>query len=126
MKAWAGREWDPEGWRARCERKRPFVNVIDGRIAGFIELDPDGHVDCTFVHPDFARQGVMSGLMEAVKREARELGLDRLHAEVSITARPFFERHGFVWLKDQMVMIRGVELRNSLMEWRTGSGGTVG
>ncbi len=114
--AWSGRGTNPDGWRERCERKRPLVNEVEGRVAGFMELDPDGHIDCTFVDPVYAGKGVMSALMEAVKAEAGGLGVDRLHAEVSITALPFFKRHGFTVLRENLVNIRGVELTNFIME----------
>jgi putative acetyltransferase len=121
LTAWAGTKGDPEqwsrDWKARCERKRPFVKEVDGKVAGFIELDPDGHIDCTFVDPDHAGQGVMNEIMAEVKREACLLGLPRLFAEVSITARGFFERQGFEWKRDNVAAIDGIELDNFIMEW---------
>ncbi|RYD27900.1 MAG: GNAT family N-acetyltransferase, partial [Verrucomicrobiaceae bacterium] len=46
LAAWSGTKGDPDtwsrDWKARCERKRPFVKEIDGKVVGFIELDPDG------------------------------------------------------------------------------------
>jgi len=116
LEAWCGTKTDDDAWRKRCELKQPFVKVLDGRVAGFIELDRDGHIDCTYVDPDFARRGVMSEIMEAVKDEARSLGLTRLFAEVSITARPFFEKHGFRHLRDNEVHIGDVALVNFIME----------
>ena len=116
LEAWCGTKTDEEAWRRRCELKQPFVKELNGRVAGFIELDPDGHIDCTYVDPDFARRGVMSEIMEAVKDEARALGLTRLFAEVSITARPFFEKHGFHHVQDNEVHIEGETLVNFIME----------
>ena len=114
--AWSSGNIDFEKWRERCERKQPFVKEIDGRVAGFMELDPDGHIDCTYVDPAYARRGVMSEIMKAVKAEARGRGLTRLFAEVSKTARPFFEKHGFVYLRDNEVHLRGETLVNFIME----------
>lgn len=122
LRAWAGTkgnhgDWSRD-WKARCERKRPWVKVLDGRIAGFIELDPDGHIDCAFVDPEYAGQGVMDEIMAGVKCEAVRLGLPRLFAEVSITARKFFERQGFVWVRDNVAVIHGIGLANFIMEWK--------
>lgn len=121
LAAWAGTKGDSESWsrdwKARCERKRPFVKELDREVVGFIELDPDGHIDCTFVDPLHAGQGIMDEIMTEVKREAVRLGLTRLFAEVSITARGFFERQGFVWKRDNVAVIDGIELANSIMEW---------
>jgi putative acetyltransferase len=40
----------------------------------------------------------------------------RLFAEVSTTARPFFEANGFVVLAPQVVTVRGVDFVNYRME----------
>lgn len=121
LKAWAGTKGDAEDWsnqwKARCERKQPFVKVLDGHVVGFIELDPDGHIDCTFVDPDYVGKGIMDEIMGEVKKEAMRLGLRRLHAEVSITARPFFTRQGFTWVSDHVALIKGIPLVNFIMEY---------
>ena len=116
LNAWAPRHPDPELWRQRCEIKQPFVKELQGRVVGFIELDPDGHVDCTYVDPAHSGVGVMSEIMFEVKRAAIEMKLPKLFAEVSKTARPFFERHGFVWVRDNLVSLQGVSLENFIME----------
>lgn len=125
LNAWAGNKADPEkwnrDWQARCERKLPFVKVLDGCVIGFIELDLGGHIDCTFVDPDHVGQGVMDEIMAEVKREAVRLELPKLFAEVSITARKFFERQGFAWVRDNTAVIGEVELANFIMEWKVGS-----
>jgi putative acetyltransferase len=125
LNAWAGSEPDSgrwnRDWQERCEKKRPFVKVLDGRVIGFIELDPDGHIDCTFVDPDYVGQGMMDEIMTEVKREAVRLGLPKLFAEVSITARKFFERQGFVWVRDNTAVIGEIELANFIMEWKVDS-----
>jgi len=118
LEAWAGPSVDPDRWKRRCLEKNPFVNEVDGKVAGFIELDPDGHIDCTYVDPAHAGRGVMSQLMDAVKEEAARQQMGGLAAEVSITARGFFERHGFVWVRDNIANVRGVSMVNYIMECR--------
>jgi GNAT superfamily N-acetyltransferase len=105
-----------EKWRTRCERKEPWVAVVDGKVGGFIEFDSDGHVDCTYVAPTHARKGLMSAIMDRIFEEARQTNLLRLYAEVSITARPFFERHGFRVVRDNPHEVRGVPVLNYIME----------
>lgn len=61
-------------------------------VTGFIELEPDGHIDCFYVHPRGAGRALFATLLAA----AREAGLSRLHVEASDAARPFFAREGFV------------------------------
>lgn len=121
LDAWAGTKADPDqwtrDWQARCERKQPFVKVLDDKVVGFIELDPDGHIDCSFVNPDHAGQGIMDEIMTRVKQHATSQGITRLFAEVSLTARKFFERQGFVRVRENIATINGVNLPNLIMEW---------
>ena len=119
-KAWAtpidsDPNWEAK-WRQRCERKQPWVAEVDGEIAGFIEFDADGHVDCTYASPTHAGRGHMSAIMERIFEEARQSHLVRLYAEVSLTARPFFERHGFRVTRENPHTVRGVPMLNNLME----------
>ncbi len=54
--------------------------------------------------------------MQEIEKEAIEKLISRAYAEVSITARSFFEAKGFQTVKQQTVQIRGVELINFVME----------
>ncbi|MEM0895442.1 MAG: GNAT family N-acetyltransferase [Verrucomicrobiota bacterium] len=118
--AWATPiEEDPawaEKWRKRCERKDPWVAVADGEVVGFIEFEPDGHIDCTYVSPSHSKRGHMTAIMNRIFEEARQSNLIRLYAEVSVTARPFFERHGFRVVRDNPHEVRGVPILNYIME----------
>ena len=116
LRAWANPPVNPEHWKHRCREKQPFVNEREGQVAGFMELDTDGHIDCAFVDPAHVRTRVMSELMEEVKRRARQKGICKLFVEVSKTARPFFEFHGFSWVRDGSVTVRGATLEHAVME----------
>ncbi len=54
--------------------------------------------------------------MEQLVCWATRRGLRRLHAEVSVTAQPFFERMGFRLVRPQVVERRGVKFDNLLMD----------
>lgn len=120
--AWSARQPNPEHWRKRCGLKRPFVAIDGGRISGFLELDPDGHIDCAYVNPDFKRRGVMTSLVRHAVRTCFALKLERVYVEASITARPLFEREGFAVLAENRVDIAGVKLLNYRMELRNPDG----
>jgi putative acetyltransferase len=114
--AWASADIDPIRWASRFTGRFVPVAEIGGRIAGFGELESDGHVDRFYVSADHQRQGVGNAIMAAIVAEARLRRLSRLFSEVSITARPFFETHGFVVTSPQTVVCRGVEFLNYRME----------
>lgn len=120
--AWADRRPNPEHWRRRCERKRPFIAEVEGHVAGFVELDPDGHLDCLYVSPDFARRGVATALVRHAVDRAWYAGAARMYVEASHCLRPLLEREGFVVVAEQSVDVRGVALTNFRMELRRPEG----
>ncbi len=114
--AWAPTPVDYEHWAKRLNAKKPFIAFIEGRVAGFIELDADGHIDCTYTHPDFQGRGVASSLYERLLTEAWEKNIKRLYVEASLVAKSFFEHRGFSMVKKNEVHRNGVTLVNFTME----------
>jgi putative acetyltransferase len=114
--AWAPEEIDCAAWAKRYRHRQGWVAEVDGVLAGFSDLEPNGHLGMMYVHPDHQRCGVASALLGQIEEAARAQGLDRLYTEASITARPFFERRGFRLIAQQTVMVRGEELVNYRME----------
>lgn len=114
--AWCEKKPNPSHWKQRCERKNPYIFAINGRVVGFCELDPDGHIDCTYVHPEHARKGIASQLVSHAVEAAIAKGLSRIYVEASICAKPMFEKSGFTVVEEYTVQIRGVGLKNFEME----------
>ena len=104
------------GWKKKWENIIPLVALMDNKIVGFAEFESNGHIDCFYVHHEHQGYGVGSSLMNAIFNKTNTLGLQRVFAEVSITAKPFFESKGFKVVKQQKVSIRGTELTNFVME----------
>jgi len=105
-----------EGWQKKWSKLIPIVATIDNEIVGFVEFEDNGHIDCFYVHHNFQSMGVGSALVNAVECAAKEKQIKRIFAEVSITAKPFFEAKGFSVVKKQTVNIRGCDLVNFVME----------
>jgi putative acetyltransferase len=114
--AWAPDAPDTAVFAARRGAKPTFVAEYDGKLAGFTDLDGDGHIDMFYVNPDFQRRGVASAMLRFLAERAQSEKRKRLHSEVSITARPVFERHGFKVLAYQSVQTNGQALGNYRME----------
>lgn len=115
LEAWSPTPVDHAHWRARLATKKPFVAEMEGAIVGFIELEPDGHIDCFYTHRDFQRRGVGRRLYDHLLAAARARGIVRLHVEASEIARPFFEGVGFVLERPQCVERGGESLTNYIM-----------
>ena len=116
ISAWAPEERDMAEFAARRTAKPTFVAEYKGEIAGFTDLDGEGHIDMFYVNPDFQRRGVGSAMLRFVSARALSEKYKRLHGDVSITARPVFERHGFKVLEYQTVQTNGQALGNFRME----------
>jgi putative acetyltransferase len=118
IRAWASDDIDPVRWAERFAGRFVAVAERDGSLAGFAELESDGHVDRFYVAADCQGRGAGRAMLGALVAEARRLGLGRMFTEASITAKPFFESQGFVVLTPQVVTLRGQEFVNYRMERR--------
>ncbi len=116
VRAWAPDFIDPVQFARRSEARSTWVADCEQRVAGFSDLEPDGHIDMLFVHPDFQRRGVARALLAQLERCARNGRINRLYTEASITAKPVFEAVGFQVLAAQTVTLRTESLTNFLME----------
>ena len=114
--AWA--QVDRNVWALRRLDRPTWVALVDSVIAGFIDLESNGHIDMLFVDAASQRGGVASALLDTVENAARVQRLAVLDTDASITARPFFEKHGFQVVRSRDVALRGQRLTNFRMEKR--------
>ncbi|NOK63762.1 MAG: GNAT family N-acetyltransferase [Chloroflexi bacterium AL-W] len=114
--AWAPYPIGYDRWYYRCELKRPFIVCDADTAVGFIELDPDGHIDCHYVHSTWNRRGVGGLLLDHVERVCRALGKPRLYVEASLIAVGLYEQRGFYRVKEQHVVVGSQLLQNFLLE----------
>ncbi len=109
-----------DDWQKKWAKIIPVVALYGDKIVGFAEFESNGHIGCFYVHHNFQGRGVGSALIFAIEIEAKKNNIHRICAEVSLTARLFFERKGFHIIKKQMecsnVMVRGCKLTNFVME----------
>lgn len=118
LAAWAPDAIDRERWARRRENRETWVATVDDAVAGFTDLEPDGHLDMLFVDADHQGMGLAARLVAAVEASACARGLLRIFTEASLTARPFFERRGFVVLAAQEIALGDQVLCNFRMEKR--------
>lgn len=116
INAWAPLPIDYDYWRHKCELKRPFLYVDGDAICGFIEFDPDGHIDCHYIAPEFSRQGVGGKLLLHVLNMADSLQLPRVYVEASHLAKGLYLKHGFRVVRPNQAERGGVVIENWIME----------
>ncbi len=118
IQAWAPADLDPGIWTAKIREIRPFVAELNGNVAGYADLQPNGYIDHFFVSGHHPRQGVGSKLMTHIQNEARAQSIRELTSDVSRTAQPFYERFGFAVVEQRFPVVRGVMIPNALMRHR--------
>lgn len=115
VKAWAPDERDLKEWALSFNNKQVFIAEKDHKIAGFGELEKNGHIDRFYVHPDYAGMGVGKFIYQGLEAEAKKMELPLLFVEASITAKPFFEKMGFAMTLEQIVYRKEVAFTNFKM-----------
>jgi putative acetyltransferase len=73
-----------------------LVALIGGAPVGFIVLADGGLIDQLYVHPAVARTGVASVLCDAIEKLASARKIESLVVDASDTAKPLFERRGYI------------------------------
>lgn len=113
--AWAPADPDRGSWLNRRAQLNTVVAVVDDVVVGFTDVSGSGFIDMMFVDPAVGRRGIATALLLWVRTEAERLGSSSLTTHASITARPFFEAHGFVVDHERHPTLRGVVMLNYSM-----------
>ncbi|MCP1301680.1 GNAT family N-acetyltransferase [Chryseobacterium sp. S0630] len=114
-----------EAWKSGAENEERWIKVIrdqyvviaeiKNKIAGFCTLDQGNYIDLLFVHKDFQHRGIATLLYQQIEKEALLNKKKELTADVSKTARSFFEKSGFKVVQEQTVNVKGVSMTNYKM-----------
>jgi len=104
-----------ERWNKLFSEQQYWLCEYDGKIVGFISCNLSGFIHSLFVSKDFQRKGVAKLLLQTVENYAIQNNIRTLTADVSITAKPFFESKGFVVVEEQMAQANSLKLRNYKM-----------
>ena len=95
LSIWVAESTPDSGWSARTP------------LFGFIEPSLDGELNCLYVHSGAQGLGVRRQLMDFICDWATSRGILEISANVSGTARPFFERMKFEVVRKQFRKLKG-------------------
>lgn len=114
---WASCGDSVEHWKELLA-KNNYIDALDGQggIVGFSSMNAEGYLHSMFVHKDWQGKGVATLLLSEVEKIARRYGVHKISVEVSVTARPFFEKHGYKVVKEQKAKANRLYLTNYVME----------
>ena len=94
-----------------------FIVAINrqSQIVGFSSVTQQGYLHSMFVHKGFQGQGIATLLLKEIERYVTMNGITRITSEVSLTARPFFEKKGYIVTKEQKRKANRLSLTNFWM-----------
>ena len=116
IERWAPKHRDMVDWSERLKETNPFVAVEDGKTVGMAEIEENGFINYFYVHPESQGKGIGKALMTQVEEQAIEYGIKRIFADVSITAKTFFQSRGFEITEERSNVIIGHPAPNFRME----------
>lgn len=87
----------------------------ESQIVGFSSMTPQGYLHNMFVHKDFQGKGIATILLNEIERYAITNEIIRITSEVSVTARPFFEKRGYKVVEEQKRKANQLSLTNYWM-----------
>lgn len=117
LDAWATGEINLEAWNESFQAHHTVVAEMDGQIVGFGDMDKTGYLDRLYVHKDYQRRGVATAICDALEQNTKAA---EYITHASITARPFFEKRGYTFVREQQVERRGKLLTNFVMRKERG------
>jgi len=106
----------PEGYKG-IEKGEMYIAEEDGKIIGFGHAIP-GEILAIYVDPVFHKKGVGKLLLEHGLKMALK-NHKKVKVESALNAEGFYEKHGFVKIKDGVCLRNGVEIPAVIMEYST-------
>lgn len=97
---WASSSEKAERWQNLIKEQYVLLAIKEGVIVGFGSLLNGNYLDFMYVHKECQRQGIADALLNALEAEAMR-NTTVITSDISKTARPFFEKKGYVVVKEQ-------------------------
>lgn len=116
LEAWISGVSNTQRWIEVIRTQIVLLAIKQEKIAGFGSLKDGNYIDLLYIHKDLQRQGIANKILTSLELKAQKQLTRTLMADVSITAKPFFEKRGFLTIREQHNLRLGVELINYKME----------
>ena len=114
--AWMAVADDEAAFGRRFGAGLALIAAIEGSPVGFISMKGADHIDMLYVHPAVAHEGIGSQLTDAVEKLAAARGVKRLTVDASDTARPLFEKRGYIAQHRNTISLGDEWLGNTRLE----------
>jgi len=105
----------PEGYHEGINKGEMYVVEDEGKIVGFGHAIP-GEVVAVFVDPAFHEKGIGKLILDYGLKIATK-DHRKIKVESTLNASGFYEKHGFVKVKDGVCVRNGVEIPTIILEY---------
>ncbi len=116
IEAWAPSSINEESWCGALSTSYALVYVESDIILGFGNMTDNGVLDRLYIDHNHQGEGIGSQLLYKLEKYALSKGINILSVHASKTARSFFEKHGYILIKEQEVERNNIRLTNYLMK----------
>lgn len=116
LQAWAPTTAVPVAWHEKFLHTFTQIAILENKIVGFGNLEQTGYLDCLYVHHACQSYGIGTAICDKLEQYAMQQGAQQITVHASITAKPFFEKRGYLLLQEQLVERHGVFLKNYKMQ----------
>ena len=113
--AWSSSTENKQRWLDLVNNQFVLLAEIDNQIVGYGTLKEENYIDFFYVHKDFQKQGIAQKILTELENKAKNANTRSLTSDISITAKPFFEKNGFKVIIKQSHIRKNVELVNYKM-----------
>lgn len=112
--AWASKE--PEDSPLPEEKVR-FVAEEEGEIIGFSDYNKEtNELSGLYIKPNYTGRGIGEKLLHKAEEDAKQNGLEQLWCKSTITAKDFYQKHGYKLIEETTHEIQDLEMKVYKME----------
>ena len=116
LDAWAASAEKKDLWLQRIRNQYFIVAEQNNMITGFASLEKGEYIDVLFIHKDHIKKGIATLLYKKIEQEAIKNNREVIITHASKTAVPFFTSQGFKIVKENLNILKGIEIINYRMK----------
>ena len=116
IEAWTAKE--PEESPLDEDKVRFVAETKEGEVVGFSDYDKEtNELSGLYVKPEYSGKGMGEKLSQKVEENARKYGLDHLWCKSTVTAKDFYQKHGYKITEETIHELEeGIEMKAFKME----------
>lgn len=117
VNAWAPEIMDYNRWAHNFANHIAYTVKTNGTIVGFGDATEEGSIEHIYTHKDYQGKGIASAILKRLEEELQKRGNTQFTTQASITAKPFFEKKGYVVVnKQELFHHSGIIFTNYVMQ----------